>query len=46
MRTDRAGRANQHSKGFLVLFFKKELLPSSYDDAAPMQIAMPLGIVR
>jgi hypothetical protein len=27
MRTDRARRANQHSKIFLVLFLKKELLP-------------------
>jgi hypothetical protein len=27
MRTDRTGRVNQHSKSFLVLFFKKELLP-------------------
>jgi hypothetical protein len=28
MRTDRAGRATQQSKSFLVLFFKKELLSS------------------
>jgi hypothetical protein len=28
MHTDRAGRVNQQNKSFLVLFFKKELLPS------------------
>jgi hypothetical protein len=28
VRIDRAGRAKQRKKGFLVLFFKKELLPS------------------
>jgi hypothetical protein len=31
MRAGRAGRLNQRSKSFLVLFFKKELLPSSKD---------------
>jgi hypothetical protein len=28
MRTDRSCRVNQTTKGFLVIFFKKELLPS------------------
>jgi len=28
IRTDRSGRVNQQNKSFLVLFFKKELLPS------------------
>jgi hypothetical protein len=30
VRPDRAGRVNQTSKSFLVLFFKKELLSSFF----------------
>jgi hypothetical protein len=30
VRTDRIARVNQQNKSFLVLFFKKELLPSFF----------------